>query len=105
MRIYINDFVEDLNYKNVILSIGNVDLDALYRKLEKDRMNHLYRFDACLENGLMFVENCDLQDVDTDFIDDYGNSLLHLIRDEKYVVYSLQYDENVDRYFVETNIH
>lgn len=29
MKRYIDDFVEDLNYRQVILYIGNVDLDNL----------------------------------------------------------------------------
>lgn len=28
-RIYIDDFVEDLNYQGIILYIGNVDANAL----------------------------------------------------------------------------
>ena len=30
MQIYIEDFVEDLNYRKVILSIGGVDSEKLY---------------------------------------------------------------------------
>lgn len=32
MKCYIDDFVEDLNYRQVILYIGNVDLDNLRSK-------------------------------------------------------------------------
>lgn len=103
MRLYIDDFVEDLNYRKVILYIGDVNSADLYLKLEKDCMNHVNRFDSVLENNLMFVENCDLQDVDTEHGDDFGNSLLYLISDG-YVVYPLQYDSLIKRYFVETNI-
>lgn len=98
MKIYIDDFVEDLNYRKVILYIGDVEPADLHLKLEKDRMNHTNRFDSVLENNLMFVENCDLQDGD-----EFGNSLLYLISDG-YVVYSLQYDSLAKRYFIETNI-
>lgn len=104
MKIYINDFVEDLNYKKVILDISNVELLDLSLKLEKDRMNHMNRFDSVLENDLMFVENCDLQDVDTEHGDEFGNSLLYLIRDG-YVVYPLQCDPHSKRYFVDTNLN
>ena len=101
MKIYIDDFVEDLNYRKVILYIGDVEPADLHLKLEKDRMNHTNRFDSVL--NLMFVENCDLQDVDTKHGDEFGNSLLYLISDG-YVVYSLQYDSLAKRYFIETNI-
>lgn len=104
MKIYINDFVEDLNYRKVILDISNVELLDLRLKLEKDRMNHMSRFDSVLENDLMFVDNCDLLDVDTDHGDEFGNSLLYLIRDG-YVVYSLKCDPHSKRYFVETNLN
>lgn len=103
MKIYINDFVEDLNYRKVILYIGDVESANLCSKLEKDHMNHVHCFNSILENNLMFVENCDLQDVDTRHGDEFGNSLLYLISDG-YVVYSLQYDSLAKRYFIETNI-
>lgn len=103
MKIYIDDFVEDLNYREVILYIGDVDPANLRLKLEKDHMNHTNRFEAVLENNLMFVENCDLQDVDTWHGNELGNSLLYLIS-EGYVVYFLQYDSLAKRYFINTNI-
>lgn len=103
MKIYIDDFVEDLNYRKVILYIGDVEPSDLHSKLEKDQMNHTNRMDSVLENNLMFVENCDLQDVDTEHGDEFGNSLLYLISDG-YVVYSLKYDSLEKRYFIETNI-
>ena len=103
MKIYIDDFVEDLNYRKVILYIGDIEPANLHLKLKKDCMNHLNRFDSVLENNLMFVENCDLQDVDTEHGDEFGNSLLYLISDG-YVVYSLKYDSLEKRYFIETNI-
>lgn len=103
MKIYIDNFVEDLNYRKVILYIGDIEPANLRLKLEKDYMNHVNRFDSVLKNDLMFVENCDLQDIDTEHGDEFGNSLLYLIGDG-YVVYSLQYDSLTKRYFIETNI-
>ena len=104
MKIYIDDFVEDLNYRKVILYIGDVEPSDLRLKLEKDQMNHTNRIDSVLENNLMFIENCDLQDVDTDYGDELGNSLLYLIS-EGYAVYPLQYDGTTKKYFVDTNIN
>ena len=103
MKLYIDDFVEDLNYRKVVLYIGNVDLDSLRSKMASDYVNHMNRFDGVLYNKLMFVENCDLQDVDTDHGDEFGNSLLYLIEDG-YVIYMLQYETESGRYFVETNL-
>ena len=103
MKIYIDDFVEDLNYRKVILYIGNVEPSDLHSKLEKDQMNHTNRIDSVLENNLMFIENCDLQDVDTDYGDELGNSLLYLIS-EGYTVYPLQYDETTEKFFVDIGI-
>lgn len=103
MRIYIDDFVEDLNYRRVILYIGNVDTSKLYSKMCEDRVNHMNRFDGVLYNKLMFVENCDLQDVDTDHWDEFGNGLLYLI-EEGYIIYTLRYESESGRYFVETNL-
>ena len=103
MKIYIDNFVEDLNYRKVILYIGDVDPDTRRPRMDKDYVNHINRFDSVLENNLMFIENCDLQDVDTDYGDELGNSLLYLIS-EGYTVYPLQYDETTEKFFVETDI-
>ena len=103
-RFYIDDFVEDLNYRKIILSFGDVDPEKLKSKLVADNVNHINRFDTCcIYNKLFYIENCDLQDVDTEHGDEFGNSLLYLISDG-YVVYSLKYDSLEKRYFIETNI-
>ncbi len=103
MKIYINDFVEDLNYREVILYIGNVDLDSLHSKMKSDNMGHLNRFATVTANYLMYVENCDLQDVDTWHGDEFGNSLLYLM-EEGYAVYPLQYEPESGKYFVEIDL-
>ena len=92
MKRYIDDFVEDLNYRKVILYIGNLDSDSLRSKMESDNMGHT--------NHLMYVENCDLQDVDTWHGDEFGNSLLYLM-EEGYAIYPLQYEPESGKYFVE----
>ena len=48
----------------------------------------------------MYVENCDLQDVDTWHGDEFGNSLLYLM-EEGYAIYPLQYEPESGKYFVE----
>lgn len=50
----------------------------------------------------MYVENCDLQDVDTWHGDYFGNSLLYLM-EEGYAVYPLQYEPESGKYFVEVD--
>lgn len=97
-RVYIDDFVEDLNYQNIILYIGNVDADWLLERLKKDKVNHLYYFENVLANQLMFIENCDLQLVNTDNLTDYGNSLLALL-EQGCRIYPLYFDG--EKYYVE----
>lgn len=101
MKIYIDDFCEDLNYRKVILYIGEVNPEDLRSKMMNDYVNHMNRFNGVLTNNLMFVENCDLQDVDTEHGDDFGNSLLYLIS-ESYIVYPLRYENSTRRYYIET---
>lgn len=88
---YIEDFCEDLNYHPVILYIDpKISLYDLYERLEKDHVNHLYKFFNCVgDNRLFYIENCDLQDVITNkdwnelhaMLED-GFSFLHLKKDE-----------------------
>ena len=76
-RIYIHDFVDELNYRAVILYVDlEVDLDELLSKLKEDLVNHLYRFNSVRENRLFYIENCDLQDVT---INSNWNELLDLL--------------------------
>lgn len=102
LKIIIENFVEDLNYRKIVLYVGNVDSSKLYSKLKRDDIGHLNRFDSITFNNLMYIENCDLQDVDTIYGNEFGNSLLYLI-EEGYTVYSLQYDSTIDRYFIDMN--
>ncbi len=103
MKRYIDDFVEDLNYRQVILYIGNVDLDNLRSKMKSDNMGHMNRLETVTANHLMYVENCDLQDVDTWHGDDFGNNLLYLM-EEGYAVYPLQYEPESEKYFIEIDL-
>lgn len=103
MKRYINDFVEDLNYRQVILYIENVDLDNLRSKMKSDNMGHMNRLATVTANHLMYVENCDLQDVDTWHGYDFGNCLLYLM-EEGYAVYPLQYELESEKYFIEIDL-
>lgn len=99
MRIYIDDFVEDLNYRGVILYTENVDPERLLKRLKEDNLNKTYRFESVLEsNKLFYVENCDLQDMsECKTIE----SILEYV-DDGMVIYPLLYEKESDRYYVET---
>lgn len=89
-KFYVNDFVEDLNYKNVVLYVDDtVDLDALHDKMVSDNMNHMYHFDVIREDRLFYVENCDLEDV---VLASSWNQLRDLIEDE-YTIVQLKQDD------------
>lgn len=88
-KIYIKDFCEDLNYRQVILYIDpEVNITRLRNKLKNDNVNHLYAFDWVITNRLFYIENCDLQycSFDANFglinLLDEGFSILHLKADE-----------------------
>ena len=67
IKIYIDDFCNDLNYKEVILYIGQVETSKLKQRLIDDCVNHMHRFDKIINDGVdsnfMYIENCDLQDL------------------------------------------
>lgn len=88
-RIYIRDFINDLNYNAVVVYVdSNKILDELYLKLREDSVNHLYRFESVRKNKLFYIENCDLQDVtiNSDWNElfeliENGYSIVHLMMD------------------------
>ena len=94
-RLYIEDFNDDLNYTGVILYIGNVNHERLRTKLEKDYVNKLWRLDNALVyadpsmKNFIYIENCDLQDLDFP---------LHTYMEEGYDVYILYEDEQGEFY-------
>lgn len=98
-RIYIDDFVEDLNYQGVILYIGNVDANALREVLTRDNVNKMYRFDQILNDenpaykNFMYIENCDLQNLDFPVYD---------YMEDGYDIYVLYVDAG--RYYVKPRI-
>lgn len=99
MKIYIDDFVEDLNYRGVILYVGNIDPAKLLNKLKEDNLNKTYRFKTVLEsNKLFYVENCDLQGVSEH---ETLKNILEYLEDGQ-VIYPLRYEKESDRYYVET---
>lgn len=102
MKIYIDDFVEDLNYRGVILYVGNVDPAKLLSKLKEDNLNKTYRFEYVMgSNKLFYVENCDLQDMSE--CRTLENILEYL--EDGQTIYSLRYEKESDRYYVETMLY
>jgi hypothetical protein len=88
-KIYIRDFIDDLNYHAVVIYVdSSAVLDELYSKLRADSVSHLYRFDSVRENKLFYIENCDLQDVTINAnwnelfeLIENGYSIVHLKKD------------------------
>lgn len=95
MKFIINDFNDDLNYQKIVLYVGNVDLTLLYKRLEKNYINHLSRFENVIKNKCMYVENCDLQDINN------TSEILGLLEDG-YVIAPLQFDG--DDYYIEVDL-
>lgn len=63
-KLYIENFCDDLNYREITLFIDDgVNFDDLLACLKKDCVGHLYRFECVRENRLFYIENCDLQDI------------------------------------------
>lgn len=81
----IHDFCEELNYTDIILYVHEeINFQELYKRLQSDLVNHLYRFDSVKANRLFYIENCDLQNVDNKEIAelfDNGYSVLQLRKD------------------------
>ena len=94
-KIYIKDFCEDLNYSGVILYIGNVDQLRVLKALNRDNVNKLYRLEYATnkedvtQRNYIYVENCDLQDLDYpihEYIeDDYDVYILYEDSDGFYI--------------------
>ena len=98
MKNYINDFCEDLNYKNIGLYIGYLDTDEL-KKLrtrlfsEPSYLNKQYRWVYIIHGSKFFyVENCDLQDCNN-----YELTQILLSNDFKF--YELKYDSLADKFY------
>lgn len=101
-RIYIEDFCEDLNYRNVILYIGEVNSNNLLKALERDKVNKLYRLDYALDGGsipdrrnFIYIENCDLQNL--------NYSAFEYIEDG-YDIYILYEDEMSGKFYVKSRL-
>lgn len=105
-RFYINDFVEDLNYKSIILYITEeVNITMLREKLKKDYCNKLYRLDFALDKeredkrNFFYIANCDFQDLDYPIHEYIAGDVSGI-----YNVYRLYYDEAADKFYVSVDL-
>lgn len=98
IKIYIDDFCNDLNYKEVILYIGSVETGKLKQRLIDDCVNHVHVFDKIINNSIdsnfMYIENCDLHDLTHDVRRYIANG---------YAVLTL-YEDRHGAYYVEIDI-
>lgn len=105
-RYYIDDFVEDLNYKGIILYIGNVDIEKLRAKLEEDACNKMWRFDFAVNfedpafKNFIYIENCDMQDLDYP-VHEY---MTGECESEEYSVHNLHYDDKAEMFYIKSHL-
>ena len=88
---YVSDFVEEFNYSGIILyAAEEVNLDKLFLQLSHNQLSHMYGFDGVRDNGLFYIENCDLITVEDNEIkelleNDYTFTTLHQDKNGFYV--------------------
>ena len=58
--------MEDVNYKRIIFHFCDEVADRIEAWFKKIELNHTSRFEDCRTNHFFYVENCDLQYVNTD---------------------------------------
>lgn len=58
--------MKDVNYKNIIFHFCDEVADRIEKWFEKIELNHTSRFEDCRTNHFFYVENCDLQYLNTD---------------------------------------
>jgi hypothetical protein len=88
-KYYIKDFVEDFNFSGVMFYVSDsVSLGLLREKLKEDNVSHLYEFDVVLINRMFYIENCDLQIINSKC------EILELVDYNCYTLKILYEDEN-----------
>lgn len=58
--------MEDVNYKKLLFHFCDEVADRIEKWFEKIELNHTSRFEDCRTNHFFYVENCDLQYLNTD---------------------------------------
>lgn len=80
--------MEDVNYKKILFSFPDSVADRIEKWFEKIELNHTSRFEDCRTNHFFYVENCDLQYVNTDSEED----IIYLL-DEQFEVVEIVEDK------------
>ena len=95
-KYYIEDFVEEFDYSGIIFKISkSVNLKHLRLKLDEDYLCCLHRFDGVLDNRLFYIENGDLQIINSKC------ETLELVNYNCYTLKNLYEDKNGFFIFVE----
>ena len=58
--------MEDVNYTNTLFHFCDEVADRIEKWFEKIGLNHTSRFEDCRTNHFFYIENCDLQYLNTD---------------------------------------
>ena len=58
--------MEDVNYKKVLFHFTDNVSDAIRKWFSDIELSHVYRWEDCRTNHFFYIENCDLQYVNTD---------------------------------------
>lgn len=58
--------MEDVNDKKLLFHFYNAQADRIEKWFEKIELKHTSRFEDCRTNHFFYIENCDLQYVNTD---------------------------------------
>lgn len=90
-KYYIEDFVEEFDYTGIIFKISK----SVNLKLDEDYLCFLHRFDAVLDNRLFYIENGDLQIINSKC------EILELVNYNCYTLKNLYEDKNGFFIFVE----
>ena len=80
--------MEDVNYKKILFYFSDEVADRIEEWFEKIELNHTSRFEDCRTNHFFYIENYDLQYVNTDLAED----ILYLI-DEGFTAIEITEDK------------
>lgn len=58
--------MEDVNYKKILFHFTDEVADDIRKWFSEIGLNHTYRWEDCRTNHFFYIENCDLQYVNTD---------------------------------------
>ena len=80
--------MEDVNYKKILFHFSDKVANDIRTWFSKIELNHTYRWEDCRTNHFFYIENCDLQYVNTDLEEE----IIYLL-DEGYTVIEITEDK------------